>query len=446
MTYTWRQTSPTIFENKRGTFEQLYFYTQGEFGKPAPSILFSTVKVKNHDGLALGQVETSLRGAWSQTRAKEPQIAARHGETSKIVEVFEGKTLEDWLSETFLVYQDKTPDEVFRDSVSRRYPTLFHFPSTGELTFQVNHTWVDGRGTLFFWNIFFSTLANPDDTPITSEVIKKSLPPTMDAILGVPEATSPKVEEYAHKILERCTTDNAIFTPADDLGAPMKGFSRRQRKLSSDISNKVIAACKQRGITVTAAIHVAFGIAIQGYQLKKQGNAGDVWASFANIDARRFFGNEYSHELRRVACHCTVIPLYIPIDPSTFDKTTVELSDYYRKALNHPLAEGALECLPAAMPLYMQKVAEGAAFIRTPLLTTLGVIENFMDRKFGPWEVEDFWLANTMIPPSAQLFLWTWRGQIVFGGSWNEAMYGVDVMEKLLSRTEENLLKALDVL
>ncbi|KAM0562027.1 hypothetical protein ACHAPJ_002469 [Fusarium lateritium] len=446
MTYTWKQTSPTIFENKRGTFEQLYFYTQGEFGRPAPSILYSTIKFQNHDGLTLDQIEACLRGAWSQTRGKEPQIGARHGETSKIVEVFEGKSLEDWLSETFLVYQDKTPDETFRDSVSRRYPTLFYFPATRELTLQVNHSWVDGRGTLFFWDTFFSTLARPDDTPITAEVIKKRLPPTMDAILSVPEASSPKVEEYAHKILERCMTDNAIYMPANDPNASLKGFLRRQRKLSVKISSQIIAACKQRGITITAAMHVAFGIAIQEYQREKHNIAGDVWASFSNIDARRFFGKEYSHELRRVACHCTVIPLYVPIDPNTFDKTTAELSDYYRQALGHPLAEGALECLPAAMPLYMQKVAEGAAFIRTPLLTTLGVVEDYMDSKFGPWEVEDFWLSNTMIPPSAQIFLWTWRGQVVFGGSWNEAMYGADVMEKLLARTEEILLEALGVL
>jgi hypothetical protein len=383
-----------------------------------------------------------LRSAWSQARAKEPQIAARHGETGKIVEVFEGKALDDWLSETFVVSQEKTPDDVFRESVSRRYPTLFYFPTTMELTLQINHGWVDGRGALFFWDTFFSILANPIKTPVTAEAIKKNLPLTMDTILEVPQEISPDVLGYAQKILERISTDSAIFTPADDPNAPLKGFFRRQCKLSPEISNKVIAACKQRGITVTAAVQVAYGMAVQEYQLDKQGKAGDVWASFANIDARRFFAKEYSEELRRVACHCTVIPLYVPINPETFDQTTVELSEYYRKALDHPNAEGAL-CIPAAMPFYMQKVAEGAAFFRTPLLTSLGIVEDFMGRKFGTWEVEDFWLANTMMPPSAQIFLWTWRDQIVFGGSWNEAMYGADVTERLLERTEEILLKAL---
>ncbi|KAM0227819.1 hypothetical protein ACHAPO_011196 [Fusarium lateritium] len=445
MSLNWRQTSSTVFENSRGTFEQLYYYTQGEFGKPAPSILFTTVKFKNHDALASDLVEASLRSAWSQTRAKEPQMAARHGETGKIIEVFQGKSLDDWLSETFIVSREKTPDDIFRESVSRRYPTLFYFPATMELTLQINHAWADGRGALFFWDTFFSTLINPSGVPVTAETIKKNLPLTMDTILDVPQEISPDVLEYAQKILQRISTDNAIFTPADDPNASLKGFFRRQYKLSPEVSSKVIATCKQRGMTVTAAVQVAFGMAVQEYQQEKQGKAGEVWASFANIDARRFFAKEYSEELRRVACHCTVIPLYIPIKPDTFDKTTVELSEYYRKALDHPNAEGAL-CIPAAMPFYMQKVAEGAAFFRTPLLTSLGIVEDFMSRQFGQWEIEDFWLANTMMPPSTQLFLWTWRGQIVFGGSWNEAMYGADVTERLLKRTREILLGALGVL
>lgn len=445
MTFTWRQTSSTTLENKRSTFEQLYFLTQGEFGKPAPWILFTTVKFKNYDHLAQDRVETSLRNAWSQTRAKEPQIAARHGEAGKVVEVFEGKALQDWLSESFNVLHDRSPDDAYRESVSRRYPTLFYFPTTGELTLQANHSFIDGRGACFFWNNFFSALANPDDSPITAEMVKKRLPPTMDAILGVPETSSGKAEEYANRILERGMTDNPIYMPVDDPDAPPRGFLRQRINLNPEVSSKIFAACKQRGITVTAAVHVASALAIQEYQLIKQGKAGDTWAGFTNIDARRYFGGEYSHELQRVACHFTIMPLQIPISDNTFDKTTVELSNYYRKALHHPLAEGAIECLPAAMPLYLQKTAEGASFTRTPWLTTLGIIENFMERKYGTWEIEDFWLANTMVPPSVQLLLWTWRDQIVFGGAWNEAFCDAAVMQKLLVRSKEILLRALDI-
>jgi hypothetical protein len=442
MPFEWRQTSPTVFENDRGTLEELYYYTQGEFGKPAPFILYTTVKFKNHHGLAPDQTETSLRDAWSQTRKKQPQIAARHGEAGKVIEVFQGQALDDWLSETFTVCRETTPDDIFRDSSSRRYPTLFYFPATGELTLQINHGWVDGRGALFFWDTFFSILANPSDVPVTPDDVKNNLPLTMDAILNLPQGDSPEVLDPARKILERISTDNAIFTPADNPDTPLLGFFRRQRKFNPQVSSKVIAALKKRGMTVTAALQVAFGIAVQEYQREKTGKAGDVWASCANIDARRFFPEKYSAELKRVACYYTLLPLYVPISAETFDKTTIELSDYYRKALNHPDAEGAL-CVPAAMPLYMQTVAEGAAFRRTPLLTSLGILEDFMAHRFGSWEIEDFWLANTVMPPSVQVLIWTWRCQIVFGGSWNEAMFRADVMEGLLERTEEVLLKAL---
>ncbi|RBR26099.1 uncharacterized protein FIESC28_01127 [Fusarium coffeatum] len=444
MPFDWRQISPTVFENDRGTFEELYYYTQGEFGKPAPFILYTTVKFKNHDGLAPDQIETSLRNAWSQTRRTQPQIAARHGETGKVIEIFRGQALDDWLSETFLVYRETTLDDIFRDSGSRRYATLFYFPTTRELTLQINHAWVDGRGALFFWDTFFSALANPSDAPVTPEDVKKNLPVTIDTILDIPGGTSPEVLGPANKILERISTDNAIFTPADSPDTPLKGFFRRQRKLDPEVSSKVIAALKKRGMTVTAAIQVAFGIAVQEYQREKTGKAGDVWASCANIDARRFFPEEYTAELKRVACHYTLLPLYVPISAETFDKTAIELSDYYRKALKHPDAEGAL-CVPAAMPLYMQTVAEGAAFLRTPLLTSLGIVEDFMGHRFGEWEIEDFWLANTMMPPSVQVFIWTWRGQVVFGGSWNEAMFGADVIEGLLERTEDILSKGLQL-
>ncbi|KAJ4109683.1 hypothetical protein NW768_012119 [Fusarium equiseti] len=260
----------------------------------------------------------------------------------------------------------------------------------------------------------------------------------------LPQGIFPEVLDPARKILERISTNNAIFIPAGDPDTPPKGFFRRRRKLNPQVSSEAIATLKKRGTTVTAGLQVSFGIAIQEYQRERTGKADDLWASCANIDARRFFPEEFSAELKKVACYYTLLPLYVPISAKMFDKTAIELSDYYRKALNHPDAERAL-CVPAAMPLYMQMVAEGAAFLRTALLTSLGIVEAFMGRRFGSWEIEDFWLATTVMPPSVQIFIWTWRDGIVFGSSWNEAMFGADVIEGLLGRAEEILLKALQL-
>ncbi|KAF4977278.1 hypothetical protein FZEAL_6166 [Fusarium zealandicum] len=441
----WKQTSPTTFEHERSIFEQLYFLTQGIFGEPAPWTLFTNVKIRHRDCLSGDQLVASLRNAWAQVRAKEPQIAARHGETTKIVDVLEGDALEKFLSETFVVCRDKTPDDMFRDCVSRPYMTLFYFPASQELALHANHSFVDGRGSLFFWDTFFSVLANPEETPVTPDIVKKALPPCVDRILGVPESSSSRAEECARKIIAGGITDNPVSIPARDPTAPPKGFLRRQIKLGPEISSKIFDVCKQRGITVTAAVHVAFGLAIQEHQLQKEGKAGDVWAGFTNLDARKFFGDEYSDQLRRVACHFIISPFHVHIDPKAYDKSTADLSDYYRTTLDHPFAEGLREALPAALPVYLKAMAEGASFTKTPWITALGVIENFMGRSFGPWEVDDFWLANCIANPILQLLLWTWRGQVVLGVAYNETFFDGDVLEGILKRSGGVLLQSLGV-
>ncbi|KAJ3542399.1 hypothetical protein NM208_g4121 [Fusarium decemcellulare] len=443
MASTWEQTSPNTFEHKRSVFEHLYFLTQGTFGQPTPFVLLSSVRFRHAHDPVHDRVEASLKNAWLQMRAKEPQIVARHGETTKIVEVFEGEDLDKWLSETFIVCRDQSPDDVFKECVARPYMTLFYFPATRELTLQANHSFIDGRGALFFWDTFFSLLENPIEDPVTPEVVKKALPPSCDHILGVAEDSSPEAEELAHEMMDRAITENPIYIPIENPAAPPRGFQRRQIKLTPAASKRVISTCHQKGITVTSAIYVAFCLAVQEYQFEREGKAGDTLVAFTNLDARRYFGEAYAHELRRVACHFSIMPLNLPIDPSTFDKTVGQLSDYYRKALDHPIAEGVLECLPAALPVYLKATAEGAAFTKTPWLTALGIVEDFMGRSFGPWEVKDFWLANTMMSPLVQLLLWTWRGQVVIGGAFNEAFYDGDVVEALLRRSEQILLYSL---
>ncbi|KAM0326347.1 hypothetical protein ACHAQA_006949 [Verticillium albo-atrum] len=448
MKTTWEQVSPTTFRQKRAILEGFYSRIRGTIGEPSDWILTSTVRFANHNGLTAGETTAALKKAWLQARRDTPQIAATHDDAAatKIIELpADAAALAAWLEETFLTWPDKTADDVYRTAINRRVATLIYLPTTRELTLQINHSFMDGRGTLLFWDAFFDALAAPQDVVFSPETLLPYLPPSIDPIIGIPETSSPEAKAALPAVLARASAVNPLKVPVADLSKPPAGFGRRELRLSKAESSAVFAACKKRNVTVTAAVQIAAGITVQEVQRKIEGTAGDTWAGLANFDCRRYFPEEYAAAKGMSACYFVVMPYSVALSEETFDASAKELSDLYRRGLAHPNAENVLEALPASTDVFVGAALAGVSSGNAPWYTALGVVDDYVKARHGEWEVEDFKIANTLQGPMVQFLMWTFRGELVLHGAYNEAYYEPAVVDDLLARSLAALQRALDV-
>ncbi|RBQ73623.1 hypothetical protein VDGD_02808 [Verticillium dahliae] len=448
METSWEQVSPTTFRQKRAVIEGFYSRIRGAIGQPSDWILTSTVRFANHNGLTTGETTAALKKAWLQARRDVPQIAATHDDdaATKIIELpANAAALTAWLDETFLIWPDKTADDVYRTAVNRRVATLIYCPAARELTLQINHAFMDGRGTLLFWNAFFDALADPQNVILSAETLLPNLPPSLDALIGIPETASDEAKAAVPEVLARASTARPIKTPVADLTRPPAGFGRRALRLSKAESSAVFAACRARNVTVTAALQIAAGIAVQEVQREVEGTAGDTWAGLANFDCRRYFPDEFAAARAMAACYFVVMPYTVSLSEETFDVAAKELSDRYRGGIKHRDAENVLEALPASTNVFVEAALAGVSSGNAPWYTALGIVDDYIKVRHGDWEVEDFKIANTLQGPMVQFLMWTFRGELVLHGAYNEAYYEPAYVDDLLARSVAALRRALGV-
>ncbi|KAM0271943.1 hypothetical protein ACHAQH_008882 [Verticillium albo-atrum] len=448
MKTSWEQVSPTTFRQKRAILEGFYSRIRGSIGQPSDWILTSTVRFANHNGLTTDETTAALKKAWLQARRDTPQIAATHDDdaATKVIELpADAAALAAWLDETFLIWPDKTADDVYRTAINRRVATLIYCPAARELTLQINHAFMDGRGTLLFWDTFFDALADPQDVILSAETLLPKLPPSIDAIIGIPEKASDEAKVALPEVLARASAVNPLKTPVADLMRQPAGFGRRELRLGKTESSAVFAACKSRNVTVTAALQIAAGIAVQEVQRETEGTAGDTWAGLANFDCRRYFPEEYAAAKGMSACYFVVMPYSVPLSEDTFDASARELSDLYRRGLEHQNAENVLEALPASTDVFVEAALAGVSSGNSPWYTALGVVDDYVKARHGHWEVEDFKIANTLQGPMVQFLMWTFRGELVLHGAYNEAYYEPEFVDDLLARSFAALRRVLDV-
>lgn len=75
----------------------------------------------------------------------------------------------------------------------------------------------------------------------------------------------------------------------------------------------------------------------------------------------------------------------------------------------------------------------------------MGVVDDFLARRYGDWELRDYWVSSTMLTGDFQMYLWTWRGKMVFSACYNEAFYETKDVDAILERTRDEMLRGLGV-
>jgi hypothetical protein len=81
----------------------------------------------------------------------------------------------------------------------------------------------------------------------------------------------------------------------------------------------------------------------------------------------------------------------------------------------------------------------------TPSLSSMGVVSEILQEKYGEWEVRSFWVSSTMMTGDFQMYCWTFRGRMTFSVCWNEAFYSMGMVDAVLEGTKVEMLAGLGI-
>ncbi|KAJ3483684.1 hypothetical protein NLG97_g7249 [Lecanicillium saksenae] len=439
----WTETNG-VWKRSLGAMENFYLSLASPVGQPVHWMIGCGVSVAYH-GSDKVDIESVLKQAWKDTCLRFPGITATVDPVEKQVVVgpSDAVSVDAWVEKSFLVHDGVEADDLFASFKSQLCITLHYLRDKGELVVQAQHVLLDGRGILSVLDAMFSALSGSLKyaTPVSgTETLSKSL----DSWLNFSQVPSPQNIEDAQSLFTRFMQEKPVALPEVDFTRTPKRSVHRELHLDLVDTQKVVRACKSRGFTVTTAWHAALTIAIQKLQSRK-GVAGTSYTQFTTIDLRRWFPEPFQRHKDSVACLQTALPFVVKCgEGSSFDTIAKGLQHDYKNPFE--FAHGDLSCLLPGMAMYRQLVESGQVPPNsTPSLSSMGVVDDILKPRYGDWELDGYWVSSTMMTGDFQVYLWTWRGQMVFSACFNDGFYEVERADGILLAISEEMKKGLGV-
>ncbi|KAG8405572.1 hypothetical protein J3458_022218 [Metarhizium acridum] len=310
------------------------------------------------------------------------------------------------------------------------------------------HALLDGRGMLYLFDALFKSLSKqPKDEQTNGSTCTSSpnLARPLEEWLKFSQSPSQENIEDARDLFKRFVQDKPVRLPEVDLRRTPGRPVHRELSLSEKDSHRVVDACRIKGLTVTTAWHAALAIAVQRIQ-KEKGEAGTTYTQFTTIDLRRWFPEPFRAHQHSIGSLQTALPFAVDLGKeSNFDKISQCLQKDYKKPFT--FAHDDVSCLVPGMAMYKQMLAAGQVPpTSTRYLSSMGVVDDFISPRYGYWELTKYWVSSTMLTGDFQVYLWTWRGQMVFSACYNEAFYGAARVDGILKAIRDEMEKGLGVL
>ena len=444
---SWKETSPGHFQRPLDSSE-LFFRTIGEQGAThgrEPRAVIACAKF-GHD-LSTQDAELALRHAWKTLRFLHPQLAAYMQGNSIHYEVLQPSGLGHWMQETFLVERVLTSDELLASSRRSSLPTLYYLPATSEVLFCCPHWRIDAIGAISLINILFKSVAKP--SPISFGNEAKNLSPGRDEAAGLSQDVSQEADDAATSLLmEYVSNLPSLGLPIELVNEFSGAAARKESVISPAATASVVAACKQTGRTITTAVHAALVIALQG--LSSVSSSTERYTSWGAFNYRPYVDPKYAKSaVSPVAVMLCALP--VSFIPSDFDETASLLQPFYRQ-LQDPFNSAALQSMLVPYDgklaaMINEPLPRGVPQPTEPLLGSIGVLDHYLDCKYGQGavEIESFWLGGVVTTRQPLFYVWTWRGRMTFSMCYNEQFYTARFMASFVERVVDVLLEALGV-
>ncbi|KAA8899741.1 hypothetical protein TRICI_006306 [Trichomonascus ciferrii] len=441
----WKEVRKGIWERPLDGLEG-YFKVSADLAAAACEgrehyVVFSVLKVD----LRMEDVVGSLKRAWTMMRHKLPHMASVVDNDRFVYDVIsETSGLAKWLDATFVVADEHDSKELAGKHKPLTQAALYYLPKSSELAFRIHHHLIDGTGVLMFWHCFFTALASPADVAFGDEY--KRLPPTMSHLLGFPRPPSQELCERAHQMfLEWAANIPAIGVPNRAGETPSKQPQTEQLLFSQQMTERLVQACKQRGVTVTSAVHAATILTMEKYADPNVKQS--EYRTVCQFNLRSYLPAPYNSTDYAVSSYVGALPYNIDL-PASFWDLTEDLNKYYKSAFKTDPDILELECELGrnVHRAFQQPEVQASPIPKDPIVSSLGVFENHMQRHYGDFiTVNDFSMTVECILGMSTLFVYTFRDQLRLGYCFNDAFQDPNDIQTYLLEIQNILTQELQL-
>ncbi len=183
----------------------------------------------------------------------------------------------------------------------------------------------------------------------------------------------------------------------------------------------------------------------QKIQSSSSEEAGTSYNQFTTIDLRRHFPAPFTASQHSIGSLQTALPFAADLSKdNTFSTLSHSLHAQYKSPFS--FADNDFSYLGPYMSISKQILQSGGVPpSSTPSLSSMGVVDDFLAHRYGDWELGDFWVSSTMLTGDFQMYLWTWRGKMVFSACYNDAFYEAEYADMVLEKTKNEMLDGLGV-
>ena len=440
----WAKASPRTYERSLDDMER-FFSLAGKGGVGATDgqhwHIAVMAKIKT-TGLDLKKDVTI---AWKSLRCMNPCLSAIVQGDRWIYTVADEQELESWLKETLHFHDTpSTSREVFPIRNFTGRAALHVLLQTQELVLLAPHTHLDGIGAYTALNNLLQALADASvtDGPKLGDEAQHLVPP-LNVLAKIPAATDANRSTFQSMLGSWVAGFAGVKLELKDTKQPCGDPRILYTPFGVSETKRIVAKCKELGLTVTAAVQAAVSIA-----LRKQVKSTATIQSAVTIHNVRKWIDKTKYPATDL-----VGPLAVPV-PAVFTLADdfFETAHLAKQKYLEPEQTDLLRTLPRfwgnEMVAIITSPPPGMQAPSSLGLSSFGVLDAYVKPSYEgaagrKFEVEDAWLGITLYSPDVLLHLWTLQGAIRLQCVYNEAYHEKEAVAALLKATGEELLQGL---
>ena len=409
---SWEKVSDTRWERPvdglEGYFVVMADLTAGLCDGREHYTLFSVLKLET----VPADITPALKHAWKQIRYEQPQVATTVDGMKKVYEVPDEMALEKWLSSTFIVSSASSSKDLYSTVRPVKQVTMYYLAESSEIVLRAPHHTIDGIGILLFWHSYMEALKSPSkEIKFGDEPAR--LASTMEKVLGYSEQPTQEQTEKATALFMSWAGSIPGIGPVSQLGTAASGRClNTELVFDTDTTNALVAACKQRGVTVSAAAHAAYIRAIAKHADPRSNLSQYVTATQFNL--RPYLPEPYNSSKYAVSVYYTPLPYKTEL-PASFHDLTKSLTTYYQNSFRGN-AE-ALE-LKAHFTRVLCGAVQSPEFLAKPvskdaLVSSLGIVEQCLQREYGRGiTIKDIKVGVDVVLGMSMFFFYTFQDKL----------------------------------
>ncbi|OKL58419.1 hypothetical protein UA08_05982 [Talaromyces atroroseus] len=472
----WKQIEDGTWRKELGGVEKIYRFQSTIFRATGREHwgLYTICKVNISENADLAS--TLLRNAWKALRFEFPALTlvvdgyeavyTGGGRNVTVLGEEEGidavaNTAEEWAQKTFRVEQILTVEEILADYQIRDLPGLVWLPATSEVLFLTSHWRVDGVGSCMLLNRLFQLVASkatgipPENWSVENDLARIS--PSLEDAAGSPMTTTAEIENTAKEISTtfREKALQSIGLPYNgDRTTPPGNPAVQAISFTAESSKSLVDACKERRISVSAAIHAA--LATTTFEMTAAKDVNE-YVTIMAVSYRPYLKEPYNTEEHACRTYVSSIPPTVAKN-ATFEEQTTSLTQLFKnwhtEKMSQALRElyrGASQALVAPRPGPPPGPPPNPPSGITH--SNLGVIDQFIRRQYysanerqtPAVEVTKFRFGVSVMTRQMLLYPWTFRGQLNLSINYNYAYYEAKIPLQVLDMVQQKLEQELGI-